>query len=129
MSIARRGHGSWRWQVSRAPASRYGATHGPWSTVSNEEAKAILTSEFLKLRALTYQDLADRLADEVERFEAVGLSGTTYNVELQGYWDDDEHRDLRVIASIDDGGLRTFLPFTDAFTINPAGKITEHSPA
>jgi hypothetical protein len=97
--------------------------------VSDEEAKGILTSEFLKLRALNYQDLVDRLADEVERFDAVGLSGKTYNVELQGYWDDDEHHNLRVIASIDDGGLRTFLPFTDAFTISPTGTITDHSPA
>jgi hypothetical protein len=70
--------------------------NGPRSTVSDVQAKGILTSEFLKLRALNYQDLVDRLADEVERFDAVGLSGKTYNVELQGYWDDDEHRDLRV---------------------------------
>lgn len=97
--------------------------------MSDEEAKGILTSEFLKLRALDYQTLVNRLVDEVERFEAIGQSGKRYNVELQGYWDDDEHRDLRVIASIDDGGLRTFLPFTDAFTINSAGTITDHSPA
>ena len=97
--------------------------------MSDEEAKGILTSEFLKLRALNYQDLVHRFADEVERFEAVGPSGKTYNVELQGYWDDDEHRDLRVVASIDDGGLRSFLPFTDAFTISPSGTITDHSPA
>ena len=27
------------------------------------------------------------------------------------------------MASIDDGGLRAFLPFTDAFTISPSGSI------
>jgi hypothetical protein len=68
-------------------------------------------------------------ADEVERFDVIGMSGKTYHVELQAYWDDDQQHDLRVIASIDDGGLRTFLPFTDAFTIGPNGAITDHSPA
>ena len=52
-----------------------------------------------------------------------------YHVELEGFWDDDEHDDLRVVASIDDGGLRAFLPFTDSFTISPNGAITDHSTA
>ena len=51
----------------------------------------------------------------------------TYHVELQAFWDDDERRALRVMASIDDGGARAFLPFTDSFTITPDGTITEHS--
>lgn len=69
------------------------------------------------------------LAEKQETTEVEGPSGTTYHVELQGFWDDGEHRELRVIASIDDGGLRAFLPFTDSFTIEPSGTITEHSAA
>jgi hypothetical protein len=97
--------------------------------VSDEEAKGVLRAEFVKLRASGYSDLVKRLADNQEMTEIVGLSGTNYRIELQGFWDDDEHRDLRVVASIDDGGLRAFLPFTDSFTIDPRGTITEHSPA
>jgi hypothetical protein len=97
--------------------------------VSDEEAKAVLTAEFLNLRALTYRDLVERLAGRQERSEVLGLSGKAYHVELEGFWDDDEHEDLRVVASIDDGGLRAFLPFTDSFTISPNGTITDHSPA
>ncbi len=95
--------------------------------MSDEEAKGVLRAEFIKLRASGYPGLVKRLADNQETTEVAGLSGTTYHIELQGFWDDDEHRELRVVASIDDGGLRAFLPFTDSFTIDPSGAITEHS--
>ena len=97
--------------------------------MSDEEARGVLRAEFLKLRAAGYDVLVERLAGKQERSDVVALSGATYHVELEGFWDDEEHRDLRVVASIDDGGLRAFLPFTDAFTISPSGSITEHSAA
>ncbi len=97
--------------------------------MSDEEAKGMLRAEFVKLQALDYGELVERLAGRQERSEVVGLSGVGYHVELEGFWDDDEHDDLRVVASIDDGGLRAFLPFTDSFTISPNGAITEHSTA
>jgi hypothetical protein len=95
--------------------------------MSDEEAKAVLRAEFLKLQAAGYDKLTERLAGKQERSDVTALSGSTYHVELEGFWDDKERRDLRVVASIDDGGLRAFLPFTDAFTISPSGSITEHS--
>ena len=95
--------------------------------MSDEEARGVLRAEFLKLRAAGYDELAERLAGKQERSDVVAPSGATYHVELEGFWDDEERRDLRVVASIDDGGLRAFLPFTDAFTIDPSGSITEHS--
>ena len=97
--------------------------------MSDEEAKGVLRAEFLKLRATGFRDLVERLAGRQESSEVVGLSGTAYHVELEGFWDDDEHTDLRVVASIDDGGLRAFLPFTDSFTVSPSGTITDHSTA
>ena len=97
--------------------------------MSDEEAKGVLRAEFLKLRAVGYGDLVERLAGRQESSEVVGLSGTAYHVELQGFWDDDEHTELRLVASIDDGGLRAFLPFTDSFTVNLNGAITDHSTA
>jgi hypothetical protein len=97
--------------------------------VNDEEARSELRSEFQKIRAAGYDQLVERLAGKKERWDVVAPSGATYYVELEGFWDDKEHRDLRVVASIDDGGLRAFLPFTDAFTISPSGSITEHSAA
>ena len=97
--------------------------------MSDEEAKGMLRAEFVKLQAASYEELADRLAGKQERSEVEGLSGKAYHVELEGFWDDKAHDDLRVVASIDDGGMRAFLPFTDSFTITPAGTITDHSTA
>jgi hypothetical protein len=97
--------------------------------MSDEEAKGVLGAEFIKLRAAGYDELVRRLADAVETTEVTGLSGATYHVELQGFWDDDEQGALRVMASIDDGGPRALLPFTDSFTIDPDGTISEHSTA
>ena len=95
--------------------------------MSDEEAKGVLRAEFLRLQKAGYADLVGRLAGKQERSDVTPLSGATYHVELEGFWDDEERGDLRVVASIDDGGLRAFLPFTDAFTISPSGSITEHS--
>ena len=97
--------------------------------MSDAEMKAVLTAESAKLRTAGYSELADRLADRKERIRVIAPSGDSYHVEFEGFWDDDEQVDLRVVASIDDGGLRAFLPFTDAFTITPAGTIIEHSTA
>jgi hypothetical protein len=97
--------------------------------MSDEEAKGILRAEFIKLRASGYSDLVERLAGKQEMEEITGLSGVAYHVEFQGFWDDDERQQLRVLASIDDGGSRALLPFTDSFTIDPDGTITEHSSA
>ncbi len=97
--------------------------------MSDEEAKGVLGAEFIKLQATGYRGLVELLAEKQVISETVGLSGTAYHVELQGFWEDDQHSELRVVASIDDGGLRSFLPFTDAFTIDPTGKITDHSTA
>ena len=95
--------------------------------MSDEEAKGILRSEFIRLKAAGYSVLVDRLANKLEQTDVTGASGAAYHVELEGFWDDDEHRGLRVVASIDDGGVRAFLPFTDSFTISPTGEITAHS--
>ena len=97
--------------------------------MSNEEAKGILRAEFIKLRSAGYSELVERLAGKQQSREVVGLSGVRYHVELEGFWDDGAQRDLRVVASIDDGGSRAFLPFTDSFTIDPGGAISEHSAA
>lgn len=97
--------------------------------MSDDEAKGILTAEFLKLRAAGYRELVDRLAEQKLESEVVGQSGQRYHLELEGFWDDDRKSSLRVVASIDDGGARVLLPFTDSFTISSSDEITEHAPA
>ena len=54
-------------------------------------------------------------------FEACGESGTTYQGEIQVFWDDKPDGAIRVMGSINDGGWRAFVPLTDAFILAPDG--------
>ena len=97
--------------------------------MDKSEAEAIVAVEARRLRALSYAELRDTLLDQTLDSEVVGRSGERYHVQVQAFVDDDESGDLRVLASIDDGGLRTLWPVTDTFTISTSGRISEHSPA
>jgi hypothetical protein len=76
-----------------------------------------------QLRAETYESLVERLLDKRETFELVGASGTHYQVVLQAFWDDKLQGHIRVVAAIDDGGWRAFLPITDDFILLPDGSF------
>ena len=51
--------------------------------------------------------------------EMVGASGTRYHVEVQFFWDDEPKRTIRVVGSIDDGGMRAFMPLTESVLVSP----------
>ncbi|HWM13462.1 MAG TPA: hypothetical protein VNO56_03205 [Gaiellaceae bacterium] len=87
----------------------------------NDEARGVLAAELAKLRGLSYSELVARLLDRKETVQVVAASGTTYQVEVQGLWDDRPGDDLRVLGAIDDGGLRAFVPLTDGFLVPSPG--------
>ena len=51
--------------------------------------------------------------------EVAGESGTMYQVEVQLFWDDQPEGAIRVVGSIDDGGLRAFMPLNEDFLVSP----------
>ena len=55
--------------------------------------------------------------------EVVGPSGSQYQVEITGFWDDRKAGNLRVIVTIDDGGWRAFMPLTTGFIVGPDGSF------
>jgi len=55
----------------------------------------------------------------VETLDVHGDNGTRYQVEVQFFWDDKRKRTIRVVGSIDDGGLRAFMPLTETALISP----------
>jgi limonene-1,2-epoxide hydrolase len=91
--------------------------------VDRGEALAIVEAELAGLREAPYRDHVDRLLGKQEVFERVGASGTGYSVELQALWDDKRLGNLRVIASIDDGGWRAFAPLSVDFIRAPDGSF------
>jgi len=87
------------------------------------EALSIAHAELAELRQETYARLVDRLLDKQEDFERLGTGGMRYSVELQAFWDDKPHENLRVSAAVDDGGLRSFAPLTADFIVAPDGSF------
>jgi hypothetical protein len=96
--------------------------------MDKREAERLLRAEARKLRAVPYPQLAERLAEKQESIEVIAPDGMTYHLEAQGFWDDRGAPTLRVVVSIDDGGLRVLAPLTESFTIAANGAITEISP-
>ena len=70
---------------------------------------------------LTLLDLgiAASLVRYTARFEATGESGRSYQGDVQVVWDDKPAGAIRVMASIDDGGWRAFVPLTESMSMTP----------
>jgi hypothetical protein len=88
-----------------------------------DEARAILAEELGRLRAGTHRELVERLLGRPETIEVTGPSGVTYQVELQAFSDAGTPGNLRVLAAIDDGGFRAFVPLTEDFIVAPDGSF------
>ena len=84
---------------------------------------SIAEAELRELRQATYAELVERLLDTQEGLERLGAEGTRYAIELQAVWDDKPNGNLRVIASIDDGGWRSLIPLSADFIRAPEGSF------
>jgi len=90
--------------------------------MDRKEAEPILAGEVNRLRGLPYSQLTE-LKGESEHLDIDGPSGKSYQVEIQAFWDDKKEQNLRVMVSIDDGGLRAIVPLTSSFIIAPDGSF------
>ena len=86
------------------------------------EAQKILSEQVERFSSRDYTELQRFVESKhVEDFEVHGASGTRYGVEVQFFWDDKHKGRVRVVGSIDDGGLRAFVPLTETVLVsNPA---------
>jgi hypothetical protein len=82
--------------------------------MDKKEAGALLVEQLGAYRARPYADLIACIG-QVGSVEIAGASGRPYQVEVNVLWDDRPGGAVRVIASIDDGGLSAFAPMTDSF--------------
>lgn len=92
--------------------------------MDREEALSLLNAKLDGYRKLSYDQLAARVGDE-EFPEVVGESGTQYQIEIQIVWDDKPDGAVRVLAAIDDGGWRAFMPLCDSLLMTPDGEANE----
>ena len=93
--------------------------------MDEDEARELLDSALSPLRSVHYDDLVRRFVDsnEPEVTEIRGSSGVTYQIEVEGFWDDKRTGNVRVVAMIDDGGWRAVKPLTEAFIKAPDGSF------
>jgi hypothetical protein len=91
--------------------------------VDKAEARQVAAARIAELRSVPFPELSRRLADAVETDEVVGPSGVSHQLAIQGLWDDKDEANLRVIVSVDDGGLRAMAPISDDFIIARDGSF------
>lgn len=88
------------------------------------EAEGILQEQMTKLRDLTYSDLKRLVEDHViQTPEVRGASGIRYYLEVESFWDGKPGGNIRLIAAIDDGGIRALRPLTRDFIKAPDGSF------
>jgi len=73
--------------------------------MDKREAHEVLEQQLKRYRGRTYAELQG-LVGHPEAFEAHGSSGSHYQLEVEAVWDDRRGGNLRIVASIDDGGVR-----------------------
>jgi hypothetical protein len=88
--------------------------------MDKNEAKQVLSRELESYRARSYDELVNCIGDSIA-YETSGASGAMYQLEITVLWDSRPDGDVRVIASVDDGGWSAFTPLSGDFIKNPAG--------
>jgi hypothetical protein len=88
------------------------------------EALSLLQGQLRPWRERSWAQLREGVSQS-HRFEVTGESGTWYQGEIQVFWDDKPDGAIRVMASIDDGGWRAFVPLTDDFILAPDGTVVD----
>lgn len=79
--------------------------------MDTNEANAVLAEWFEPWRAQPYAALVARIGGDPLTAQ-VARGTRIYQLELECYWDGSPGGDVRVLGSIDDGGLRAFVPVT-----------------
>ncbi len=69
--------------------------------MSKTEAKAILDAELDSFRTMPYAELV-ALIGRVHTPERVGVSGETYQVEIEAFWENSAKKRVRVVGSCDE---------------------------
>jgi hypothetical protein len=90
--------------------------------MSIQEAKSLIVQEIAKYRQISYKDLL-HFREEVDTYEVSSLSAEVYQIEVQAFWDSGKPGNLRVMVSIDGGGIPAWRPLTNGFILSPDGKF------
>jgi len=92
--------------------------------MDKKEAQKLLDLFVAALQSRSYREWQELLG-ESQVMEKTGLSGVTYQIEWEAFWDAQAGGDIRVMVSIDDGSLaRSIVPLTASFLVFPHSRIS-----
>ncbi len=93
--------------------------------MDKKEAKNVLAEFLQELKSRPREELLGLIGNP-DCVARAGPSGAVYQIEYEALWDTAPGGEVRVIVSIDDGGLRSALnPLTAGFLVSPEGKVIE----
>ena len=88
--------------------------------MDSAEAAALLREYLDVYRQRPYSELVG-LRGRPQTAELRGASGKSYQVEVEVHWDGRARGAVRVLGSIDDGGVRSLRPMSQDFIVAPDG--------
>jgi len=91
--------------------------------MDKKEAKEIIANELKPYRDKPYYELSQMVGANPIVYEVSGSKGTTYQIEIEVFWDGKLNENIRVVGGIDDGGWRAFLPVCDDFIKSPTDEF------
>lgn len=91
--------------------------------MNSQEAKKIIADQLTPYREKPYSELIKMIKQKPLTYEVRGQSGTLYQIEIQAFWDNQPNENIRIMGSIDDGGLRAYSPISDDFIKSPTGQF------
>ncbi len=81
-------------------------------------AQKILRQQLARFSGCSHSELVPLVeVQRVETYELLSENGTTYQIEIQFFWDDRAGDTIRVMGSIDDGRISAFVPLTESLLI------------
>ena len=87
--------------------------------MNKEEAKELILAELDAFRDKPNSKLIQMIDAAPITEELTGPGGNRYQLEIQAFWDDRPDGNIRVMGSVDDGGLRACFPLTGRLNKKP----------
>jgi hypothetical protein len=82
------------------------------------EALGVLSVEATKFAGRSHAELS-ALVEEPVHLQIIGPNGSEFQIEVSAVWDDKPGQTLRLLFSVDDGGVRAFVPLTRGALVPP----------
>jgi hypothetical protein len=90
--------------------------------MNHEIARILIDEELARMQKASYQELLKSM-DQTLCKRSKGPDGQNYQIETQVFWDGKKGGNIRVMVSVDDGGLAAAIkPLCGDFIISPDGR-------